>query len=279
MLLVSASMLSTASYAWFSMNNKVTASGMKVNVVTPGNLEISNTKTFVDGTTSVDISDQTGFADVAKALAPVSSVNGAIDGFYIADPKTVTNTTDDNWSAGTATKISAVSGVDVTVLYGTKAYAYVDYSFYVRTTSTTDKKVYINAETKFEAIDTASTALLPAFRFAVLIDDTPTLVNNSVWCGATNAALTTENEKAWIKEKDAGVAITEATDLAKINQYNGSDIIATIKGTENANYTADYAQKITVRIWIEGQDPACKLANIATELKDYKLTISLATND
>ena len=43
MLLVSASMLSTASYAWFSMNNKVTANGMKVDIVAPGSIEISNT--------------------------------------------------------------------------------------------------------------------------------------------------------------------------------------------------------------------------------------------
>ena len=46
MLLVSASMLSTASYAWFSMNNKVTAGGMNVNVVTPGDLMISTTTDF-----------------------------------------------------------------------------------------------------------------------------------------------------------------------------------------------------------------------------------------
>ena len=42
MLLISAVLLSTASYAWFSMNDKVTATGMQVQAVTDGSLYISN---------------------------------------------------------------------------------------------------------------------------------------------------------------------------------------------------------------------------------------------
>ena len=41
MLLVSAVLMSTASFAWFSMNKQVTATGMKVTATTPASLEIA----------------------------------------------------------------------------------------------------------------------------------------------------------------------------------------------------------------------------------------------
>jgi len=42
MLIVSATMMSTASFAWFSMNSTVTASGMKVQAAAPANLYIKD---------------------------------------------------------------------------------------------------------------------------------------------------------------------------------------------------------------------------------------------
>lgn len=52
MLLVSASMLSTASYAWFSMNTQVSASGMQVKAVAPKSLFISDS---ANGTFKSDV--------------------------------------------------------------------------------------------------------------------------------------------------------------------------------------------------------------------------------
>lgn len=45
MLVISAVLMSTASFAWFSMNRSVTASGMSVTAKTPASLEISNAPT------------------------------------------------------------------------------------------------------------------------------------------------------------------------------------------------------------------------------------------
>ena len=84
MLLVSASMLSTASYAWFSMNNKVTANGMKVDIVAPGSIEISNTiesneVKFTSGNAQVTINKYDSAVTEGESianLAAVSSVDG-----------------------------------------------------------------------------------------------------------------------------------------------------------------------------------------------------------
>lgn len=53
MLLMTATMLSTASFAWFSMNRTVTVTGMQIKAEAPGSLVISDTNTFEKGKTAL----------------------------------------------------------------------------------------------------------------------------------------------------------------------------------------------------------------------------------
>ena len=67
MLLVSAIMLSTASYAWFTMNEQVTATGMQVQAKATGSLVISDSELKYNVTnTEVDFSE-----DAIKQLSPI----------------------------------------------------------------------------------------------------------------------------------------------------------------------------------------------------------------
>lgn len=71
MLLVSAIMLSTASYAWFTMNEQVTATGMQVQAKATGSLVISKSPlTYNSAATEVDLSHTT-----VTQLSPISLVN------------------------------------------------------------------------------------------------------------------------------------------------------------------------------------------------------------
>ena len=95
MLLVSASMLSTASYAWFSMNNKVTANGMKVDIVAPGSIEISNTiesneVKFTSGNAQVTINKYDSAVTEGESIANLAAVS-SVDGnkFFVAKPTEV----------------------------------------------------------------------------------------------------------------------------------------------------------------------------------------------
>lgn len=56
MLLIAAVMMSTASFAWFSMNGKVTAEGMSVTATTPASLEIKSETTDWDYKATVNVS-------------------------------------------------------------------------------------------------------------------------------------------------------------------------------------------------------------------------------
>lgn len=73
MLMVAAIMLTTASFAWFTMNDQVTATGMQVQAKAAGNLLISRDKM---SSTSKDI--KADFSDISKVtLKPSTFVDGA----------------------------------------------------------------------------------------------------------------------------------------------------------------------------------------------------------
>ena len=72
MLMVAAIMMSTASFAWFTMNDNVTATGMQVQAKASGNLLISDDKmTAMSSSISVD------FGGTKKNLTPITFTAGA----------------------------------------------------------------------------------------------------------------------------------------------------------------------------------------------------------
>ena len=254
MLLVSASMLSTASYAWFSMNNKVTASGMEVNVAAPANLMISTDatdwKTSVSGT----------LATTSKLLGHASSADGSE--LFTVDPKKANEdgTLQDD---ADIVKVDNSTYANVYGITGTAGYA--DYTFYLATTSTSIMKVTLDTETTlFTSTKDTGKVLMPAMRFAVLTGETPTKPTSgkNVWCGETNNSTETE---AFNAEGKANVATKLMTEKFVAN----TQLIELAAGTAG-NYGS--ATKVTIRIWVEGTDAAAKNANI-TALKDYTLTV------
>ena len=88
MLLVSAVLLSTASYAWFSMNTTVTATGMQVTVKAPTSLLISNTSATTGFGSTVNLSND--IKDALLTFAPVAYAGVPSVGEYAEDE------TDDN---------------------------------------------------------------------------------------------------------------------------------------------------------------------------------------
>lgn len=134
MLLVSAVMLSTASFAWFTMNESVTATGMEVKAKASGNLLISESKmTAADQAITVALTNR--------------NTNGATD----IIPVTYTTT----WQVPTdASKVDPLYGgmaADDTLKNADKSVAYmgspyfVDYTVYVATAGEdlTDQHLYV----------------------------------------------------------------------------------------------------------------------------------------
>lgn len=269
MLLVSATMLSTASFAWFSMNNEVSATGMQVNVNAPASLLISNTGADSGFQNTINVNET-----AAKTLGHASSTNGMT--LFAA-------ATDEVEQDGTITPDSTLIEVDNGETYegaymdGTVGY--VDYVFWLATSGSEDVEVAIDETTTKFTTTSGNSALLPAFRFAVLMgtgaDTNPGEVSvpqvdsedaNNVWAGVDNT-------------EQAPNAYTSTTynDIAAVAQYGYSEgdsfvanqVILQLPGTSDNNISGT---KIVIRIWLEGQDEACVNAN-SVELGQYGLTV------
>lgn len=79
MLIISALLLTTASYAWFSMNQTVTATGMSVTAKAPTSLLISNTSAAAGFGSTVGLTNDT--ASAATEFAPVA-YSGEAESWY-----------------------------------------------------------------------------------------------------------------------------------------------------------------------------------------------------
>ena len=150
MLVISAALLGTSTFAWFSMNNKVTVSGMTVTTKVSSNIQIAETNAEANYKNYLE-QTRTG------KLEPVSTTN-AEDFFYHATNAHVLGSgdvDDTTWIAyNESTSLentpAAKTNKDQTFndTYGwtgadtsNVVYGYIDYTFFHKATSTADNQV------------------------------------------------------------------------------------------------------------------------------------------
>lgn len=270
MLLVSATMLSTASFAWFSMNTQVSSTGMQVNVAAPASLGISKTD---GGTFTNAIGGETDpWEGSTSFLGHASSVDGTE---FFAAPASAVST--DGTIDPEKTNVSDVTSGNYAGVYGVaNTVAYIDYTFYIATTSSTNVNIRLATGTSIEYNapeegndDSAGASLLPAMRFAVLVGDEPAAPSGgtaagNVWFGADNSA---DTNKAFNAAYTASAGNNDDNVQAvkeDVKKYTATDdqYLTTIAASDAGGGTYGEATKITIRIWVDGEDTACKSANI-----------------
>jgi len=301
-LMVSAVMLATSTYAWFTMNKRVTVNGMEVRTKVGANLLVCQTNVESDYTTSLT---QTR----AALLEPVSTVDGKTfvytvnanaRGQALENPTWATyseSTTLQNATAGKAGYDSTFNGtygngtsftsstvaLDDTRTDGSKdgaAYGYVDYTIYLKATNDgTDR--YINM-TKCNllkdnaAIDnTGKTAGVDANRaWRVAVFATTTTAGDTSATPETGTAtsiLTLDSATNFTVTSGTQKAMkvdsgTYSLDSITYNSPVNIGDVGAIAGT-----TAYY--KVVVRLWLEGEDDTCNSATYAALNKEYKLDL------
>ena len=248
LLLISAVLLSTASFAWFSMNTQVTVTGMSVTAKVNDNLQIA--PTTVNGTTKeADSSFKYGYVmtHTEQLLEPVSSING-VD-FYYTSTKNVQANGDAASETYVAYNHASTSLFDDN--YGTTgAKGYVEYAVQLKADNSHDDTRYVNLTT-LNITYAGDTADQKAFRVAVFVNDMGV-------DGATAATVPTESSlKTLLKMSGStnyttGKAVTSTSALGDLT--NKADIAANI-GSVAGNSTRYF--KVVVRLWIEGEDTTC----------------------
>ena len=257
MLLVSAVVLSTASYAWFTTAQDVTAGGMQVTATAPTSVLIDGLK--ANGQYTGEFTSSVQFDQVAAKLYAASSANGK--DFFYAD-----KCTDTTGAMSYESAIKAVTTNDGDTKY------YVDYKLKLKNTSAdNDVKIVL------EGINVEGPAIASAVRIAIITEDgsfvynpaknyDTDLVDGYVKVATSETALGNAAQgplyiacEAEHSDWATYAAGQKADDVYKDN----TQVIITLgQVTHDAQgVEVDNSEEITVRIWFEGQSAACVSKN------------------
>lgn len=283
MLTTSAVMLSTATYAWFTMSREVEVTGIKLTATTPQTIEISlgqattsNTLTHGVEATAPNSDDMwthtaaTGsvYQDFGK-LIPVSSVDG-FNMFYtekatengkkvsdVPNPFTKAETAV-GWEFKEGGK-SAETGAVVNAAENDGSGYYLDIPVWFRTTSTDAVTLGLEVEIKNSSDDDTKSVLYKAARVAILPE--------------TKSAQKVFSETGAKYYKDGKAVATAGATLAasygdvsaatvtggKVTNPDATTQVATVTASTGTGYGG--AVKYYIRVWLEGEDEACWNAN------------------
>lgn len=265
MLALSASMLATSTYAWFTMNKEVTVTGMSMTTTVDSNLLIDDVAACHGGSWtsgSFATSDSTFKSSTTQTinsavLAPLSTVDGYT--FYATDPENVKGAGDA--IADEYTEITQLS--DLTGLgYSSADQTYLDYHFVLKAVNTkSDAAQNINlSELKMtfsKATDSEKawrvavhskkfqTAAVDGAKTLPGIDDDDTGVTTHIYApsGATNFT--------------AGEAVDATDGTGSVTYASSSNASDCTIGTVAAGATEYY--EVVVRLWLEGEDTTCNV--------------------
>lgn len=286
MLTTSAVMLSTATYAWFTMSREVEVTGIKLTATTPQTIEISlgqattsNTLTHGVEATAPNSDDMwthtaaTGsvYQDFGK-LIPVSSVDG-FNMFYtekatengkkvsdVPNPFTKAETAV-GWEFKEGGK-SAETGAVVNAAENDGSGYYLDIPVWFRTTSTDAVTLGLEVEIKNSSDDDTKSVLYKAARVAIL-PETKSAQKVFSETGAKyykdGKAVATAGATLAASYGDVSPATEATVTGGKVTNPDATTQVATVTASTGTGYGG--AVKYYIRVWLEGEDEACWNAN------------------
>ena len=259
MLAISATMLATSTYAWFTMNKEVTVTGMEVKATVGYSLLIAASSP--DTAKSADEAFTNGInQSVTGVLQPVSTINAADDKFfYTYDAKA-------NGAKATSTDTAPYSTLtDNTItIDGTDYVGYVDYVFEIKAinSDTSAKELRL---TKLDLLYDGVAITEHTYRIAIFEQDEnagktayetrPTNANKifaptGFTYFTTNEGVSTTTETAAVTPVPNATAWTKSIPAA----------------------STDYTQ-LTFRLWLEGEDTDCYSSKFLELTKEWTLDL------
>jgi len=273
-----------STYAWFAANTNVSVTGMGVKSKVSGNILISETNAEAAFSTALSQSR-------TALLEPASTVNG-INFFY------TTNAAGDGSAAGEgaskyttyAEATNAVTEENTGHEYydaafndtysatpsstsQTTAFAYVDYSFYLKATSSEANQNLVLSRCNM-LYNGAAITQHTAWRVGVYAVSTS---KETTVTDATCAAV--GNKKtiltlAGAANFESGKAVSSTSGTGAVEYNTASTTIGTIAA---AGTTAYY--KVVVRLWLEGEDTTCTTDTFAALTNEYTLDLTFSLSN
>lgn len=276
MLLVSTFMLSSATYAWFTMNREVTVTGMEMKTKVGSNLLVCDTNAEADFTDDLIQARQALLEPVSSINASDSSfyytVNAAADGHWLGASGSIANYVEATNTNTTATALGK-SNYDLTfnntygitpgatTQYGT-AYGYVDYVFYLKATSDAAASAINLTECNLLYDNSQLGSGDNAWRVAIFAKD----ITADGGSGTTTQAITSDATNLISILDINGASDNWTADNAVTNTTGTLGTVTNASapvtfGSIDAGETAYF--KVVARVWLEGEDKSCNSATYA----------------
>lgn len=249
LLLVSAALLGTSTFAWFSMNKDVDITGMQVKATTPAYIYISSNPDMSGRSNSV------AAPSTVTTVVPTSTVDLA------------------NWFVGTAAKADASTINGDGYVAKTSETVNVAQTYYVQSPNNAVQNLKVENIT-ITYTDATASAINPALRIAVKCDDVTLFF----------APLSAKNSGTAVKAAGTGADKTDTITFVQIGSTDTS-VAKTTKVTYNtkaegdgkssviiANMAADTIYTVQVFVFFDGEDAACT-SNNAVTLNTLNVTI------
>lgn len=231
LLLISAFMLGTSTFAWFSMNTTVRATDMTVRAIASKNLLISKTSgSGFAATVSINESQ--------TSLPPVSTIGGdvASPSFYKIDTNNMGTMQPDSAARGDTTQIVPATASD-----------YLKTTVYIKIVGEDGGAL----KATIGITDGGEQALDKSIR-VMLVDKT----NNLTYIYTPidgGSYLTSGKAVSGIDTESGNIAV-----MGNLTTLATSGTTAVL-----ASMTKDTEYPFDIYIWFEGEDPACKATNAA----------------
>lgn len=302
MLLVSATTLVSSTYAWFTMNKEVSVTGMMMRTQVGSNLLISETN--ADAASYKNDLNQ----DRACTLEPSSTINGInyywtstsnVDAAGNAITETYTAYDEDTALAHDAAgKTNYDDGFNTnyafttpTATYTGVSYGYVDYVFYLKAVNTeqtsqslnlTKLNLLYNGVAPTDQSGNAYGVVDKAWRTALIVQDITegfaygsTFTNaiaapaaaNTVSIFTIGGAENHDNTDYAVGDNSGTPTVMDLSYGASKTAYNQAGTLDTIAAGAEKHY------KVTVRLWLEGEDKTCTNQTYATLKSNYTLDL------
>ena len=293
MLAVSAAMLGTSTYAWFTMNKEVTVTGMQMKTTVGSNLLISETAN--------DSAFAKSLTQSRSALLEPSSTVDGIRYFYttnagsngdaLADVYTpYSETTSQTDTAASKTAYDATFNTSYGATAGTTkyatAYGYVDYSFYLKATNTDPGNAGTLVMSKCNLLynstgDTWTAPTDKAWRAAMFVQE----LGASVAAGTAPTVDTSGDTPSYSGAlKKTILRIDGAANQSGTNAVNSTSTLTTATYDASAILDSTIASNATeyyyvvIRVWLEGEDTTCTSQTYAALTNNYRLDLEFALN-
>jgi hypothetical protein len=271
MLAVSAMMLATSTYAWFTMNKEVTVTGMEVHTAVGSNLLIAQTTSNAN-TAVADSAFKTSDVNIMSGLLePVSTITGADGSFFYINTKNVAGN-----GAPLATSYLAYDQAAFRSMYSqNEAIGYIDYAFELKANNTSGTTQYINVTDIDLTYGGSDTASLPAYRVAFFVE--PLGTSHTAPDGQVPAAdqitVLKSSSSAYFDTTGGGQAVKDTGARDAVTHLGTAATLATISAD------GTYYYKVVARLWLEGEDTACTNSIFNTLDDNWALDMTIELQD